>query len=82
MSLSCTHKTVSTLLKIQPCLQLAASDQPNYRSYQAIFDTFFGAFADARAQTSVIYPEQDLSQFKLIVVPALYIADDALLNRL
>ncbi len=69
-------------LEIQPCLQLAASDQPNYRSYQAIFDTFYGAFVDARAQTSVIYPEQDLSQFKLIVIPALYIADDALLKRL
>ncbi len=69
-------------LEFQPPLPLPGSDESNHRSYQTIFDTFFRAFFDARAQTTIIHPVQPFEQYAVVVVPALYIADEALLTRL
>jgi beta-galactosidase len=55
---------------------------PDRRSYQRIFDACYRAFFDARAQAVVLGPDQDLDTHRILVAPALYIADDELLARL
>jgi len=69
-------------LEFQPCLTLPGQPDPDPSSYQRIFDTFYRAFFDARAQTAIVHPAQDIGRFRVLVVPALYVADDALLERL
>jgi len=69
-------------LGFQPCLSIPDTDLPNQLSYQTIFDTFYKAFFDARAQTAIVNPQQGFENYPLLVVPALYIAHDLLLKRL
>jgi beta-galactosidase len=69
-------------LEFQPCLRAAGSREPDENSYQRIFNSFYRAFFDARAQSAVVHPQQEFERFPVVVVPALYIADDALLDRL
>jgi beta-galactosidase len=69
-------------LEFQPCLPEVGSTRADKGSYQRIFNTFYRAFYDARAQTAIVHPEQDFTRFPVLVVPALYIADDGLLERL
>jgi beta-galactosidase len=69
-------------LEFQPCLRAAKSREPDQYSYQRIFNSFYRAFFDARAQSAVVHPQQEFEHFPVVVVPALYIADDALLDRL
>lgn len=67
--------------EFQPPLK-TAEGLPDRSSYQRIFDTFYRAFFDARAQPAVVHPAQELAHFPVLVAPALYLADDPLLDRL
>jgi beta-galactosidase len=69
-------------LSFQPPLPKPGSGRPDRHSYQRIFDAFYRAFFDARAQLAVVHPPQRFERFPVLVVPALYIAEDALLERL
>ncbi|MGH3655410.1 MAG: beta-galactosidase, partial [Micromonosporaceae bacterium] len=67
--------------EFQPPLK-TPDGRPDERSYQRIFDSCYRAFFDARAQAAVVHPAQDFAEFPVLVAPALYLADDALLRRL
>jgi beta-galactosidase len=55
-------------------------DEANYMS---VLNQLYGALYDLRVEADFIFPQsRNLSDYQLILVPALYIADDALLNRL
>jgi len=69
-------------LEFQPCLKKPDGSGPDSGSYQRIFDRFYTAFFDARAQAEVVPPDGAFDRFRVLVVPALYIADDATLERL
>jgi beta-galactosidase len=66
----------------QPPLLKPDNSGPDRRSYQRIFNAFYQGFFDARAQAAIVYPPQDLDDYRVVVAPALYAADDALLERL
>lgn len=68
-------------LEFQPCLKKpnGATDR---QCYQRVFDRFYRAFFDARAQSIVLPPDADLAGYRVVVAPALYVADDATLTRL
>jgi beta-galactosidase len=56
------------------------SDKANYRS---ILRQMYGALYQANVGVDFLFPESsNFSEYKLVVVPPLYIASDALLNRL
>jgi beta-galactosidase len=69
-------------LEFMPCLPQRGNNQPDRTSYQRIFNTFYRAFFDARAQSVILHPAQEFEKYPLVVLPALYIADESLLNRL
>lgn len=69
-------------LACQPPFKTADGSRGNTAAYQKIFDTFFRGFFDARAQSIVLPPQADLEGFPVVVVPALYIADDATIDWL
>jgi beta-galactosidase len=52
-------------------------------SYSALVVQLHRALYDANVGTDFVFPEtKDWSQYKLLIVPALYIADDALLQKI
>ncbi len=52
-------------------------------NYLSILNQFYSAFHSLNAGVDFVFPEtEDLSAYKLIVVPPLYVADDKLLERL
>lgn len=67
--------------EFQPCLK-TPEGQPDHDCYRRVFDAFYRSFFDVRAQAAVVHPPQDFTSYPLLVVPALYVADDALLERL
>ena len=69
-------------LEFQPCLKAPGSAMPDGASYQRVFNAFYRSFFDARAQVAVVHPPQDWERYPLLMAPALYVADDALLARL
>jgi beta-galactosidase len=69
-------------LSFQPPLASPGSAEPDRHAYQRIFDAFYRAFFDAGAQLAVVHPAQRFERFPVLVVPALYVADEALLRRL
>ena len=51
--------------------------------YAALVQQMHKALYDLNVGADFVFPEtQDFSQYKLLIVPALYISDDALLNRI
>jgi beta-galactosidase len=51
--------------------------------YASLVQQMHKALYDLNVGSDFVFPEtQDFSQYKLLIVPALYIADDALLNRI
>jgi beta-galactosidase len=51
--------------------------------YASVVQQMHKALYDLNIGTDFVFPEtQDFSQYKLLIVPVLYIADDALLNRI
>jgi beta-galactosidase len=56
---------------------------PSQADYRTLVDQFHRAFYNANVGTDFIFPEDaDFSKYKLIVIPPLYIADDALLQKI
>ena len=52
-------------------------------SYMSVLNRLYEALYKLRVETDFVFPQsRNLADYKLIIVPALYIADDALLNRL
>lgn len=76
------HEDSKHALAFMPPLSKPGTNDMDKTSYGRIFDTFYNAFFDLNAQTALVHPEQDFEKYPLVVVPALYAADDALLNRL
>ncbi|MFC7406404.1 beta-galactosidase [Georgenia alba] len=66
----------------QPALSEPGSMRPDRRSYERIFNAFYRAYFDERAQIAVTHEVPDLAGHPVAVVPALYIADDATLDAL
>ena len=76
-------------LQFQPPLAIAGTDQPDRDSYDTIFGAFYRGFNDAGVQAAVVSgadvladPAAFAGRFPVLVVPALYIADDDLLAAL
>ena len=69
-------------LRFQPPLTRSGQATPDPRSYERIFNACYRACFDAGAQTAIVHPAQAWEQLPALVVPALYAADDALLERL
>lgn len=68
---------------MQPPLAAAAgSRRADPHSYERIFDASYRWFFDAGAQIEVVYPGDDLSRFRVVVVPAFYAASDEMLQQL
>lgn len=44
--------------------------------------TGYRGFFDARAQAAIVYPPQDFGGYRVLIAPAIYAADDELLERL
>jgi beta-galactosidase len=56
---------------------------PSQADYRTLVDQLHRAFYNANVGTDFIFPENaDFSKYKLIVIPPLYIADDALLQKI
>jgi beta-galactosidase len=56
---------------------------PNQADYRTLVDQLHRAFYNANVGTDFVFPEDaDFSKYKLIVIPPLYIADDALLQKI
>lgn len=68
-------------LEFQPCLR-TEEKSPDRRSYQRIFNAFYRGFFESRAQAAIVHPAQNFEEHPILVAPALYVADDTLLERL
>lgn len=68
--------------EFQPPLPKPGSFDEDPASYERIFDAFYRGFFAAGAQLEAVRIGDDLSRFPVVVVPALYIADDASLASL
>jgi beta-galactosidase len=56
---------------------------PPTAGYESLVQQIHRALYDLNVGSDFVFPEtQDFSQYKLLIVPALYIADDALLQRI
>jgi beta-galactosidase len=56
---------------------------PVQADYKTLLDQLHKTFFEANVGTDFIFPDEiNLKQYKLIVIPPLYIADDALLTRI
>jgi len=56
---------------------------PSQADYRTLVDQLHRTFYNANVGTDFIFPEDaDFSKYKLIVIPPLYIADDALLQKI
>lgn len=69
-------------MQFQPSLLKADLSGPDRMSYERIFAACYHAAFDARAQTTIFSSDQDFESIPLLIVPALYIADSDLLQRL
>jgi beta-galactosidase len=69
-------------LATSPMLVREGTNEPDHNSYHRVFSRCYQGATDARAQVRVVHPDSDWTQHLVLVVPALYVADDALLNRL
>ena len=76
------HEASKYALEFMPPLSKPGTNDMDTTSYGLIFDTMYNAFFDLSAQTAIVHEGQDFEQYPLVVVPALYAADDALLARL
>lgn len=69
-------------LGFQPCLTSPGTSTPDPHCYARIFDAFYRAFFDERAQLTVTQTVDDLARYPVVVAPALYVADDTTLAAL
>ncbi|HEY3010923.1 MAG TPA: beta-galactosidase [Micromonosporaceae bacterium] len=73
-------------LEFQPPLAVPGTARPDDGAYRRIVDAFYRALFDARRQVSIVHAAavtaETLAAYRMVVVPSLYVADDALLGRL
>jgi beta-galactosidase len=69
-------------LSFQPPLADQQTGAPDRQSYEQIFDAFYRAFFDTGAQLAILHPDQAWDAYPVLVAPALYIAGEALCERL
>ncbi len=79
---SSVHAEVAMLLDYDSrfAFQVQANN-PNF-SYPAHFATIYEAFHRLNVPVDIVPPDADLSRYKLVTAPALYVLDDALAGRL
>jgi beta-galactosidase len=75
------HRSTLTL-QFQPVLTHPGSSRPDHPTYQRVVGRFSQAATDECVQVRIVHPDSDWTPEQVLVVPALYIADDALLERL
>ncbi|MCA9913071.1 MAG: beta-galactosidase trimerization domain-containing protein, partial [Anaerolineae bacterium] len=76
------HEDSKYALEFMPPLNKPDTNIMDKNSYVRIFDTMYRPFFDLSAQTAIVHPNQAFEKYPLLVVPALYAADNALLERL
>jgi len=76
------HEDSKYALSYMPALSKPGTNTPDRLTYERIFDNIYRAFFNVSAQTAIVHPEQAFEKYPLLVVPALYAADDELLKRL
>ena len=69
-------------LEFMPSLAQPTTLLPDRTSYQKTFNAFYHAFFEAKAQAVVLHAPQAFEAYPVVVVPALYVATDELLQRL
>lgn len=68
--------------EIAPALQGENVNEPDSSSYHRILMRLYSAAVDSGAQVRIVHQHSRWSDQRVLIVPALYIADDALLRRL
>ncbi|MFE4949600.1 beta-galactosidase [Leifsonia sp. NPDC056665] len=69
-------------LEFDPVLLVPGTANPDSHSYHRVFMRMYDAAVDDGVQLRVVHPDSDWSGEQVLLVPALYVADDALLKRL
>lgn len=69
-------------LEFDPMLLVPGTAQPDPHSYHRVFMRLYDSAVDDGVQVRVVHPDSDWSGERVLLVPALYVADDALLERL
>ncbi|MCH6472105.1 beta-galactosidase [Sinomonas terrae] len=69
-------------LDAMPALAQPGTPEPDHSSYHRIFTRFYQGAVDEGLQVRIVHPDSDWSHHRVLIVPALYIADDALLERI
>lgn len=76
-------------LEFQPPLPVAGDNRPDRSSYNRVLNTLYRAFFESGAQAAIVQPQQLgtdpealVARWPVLVVPALYVASDELLDLL
>lgn len=69
-------------LQFLPPLLTPGSDRPDPHSYHRVHMRAYESALAARAQVRIVHEDSDLTQCRVLWVPALYVATDDLLERL
>ncbi|MFI6737689.1 beta-galactosidase [Nonomuraea sp. NPDC050451] len=69
-------------MEFMPALVKPGTSEPDPESYHRIVTRFYRSAADDCVQVRFVHADSDWSHQRVLVVPALYIADDTLLERL
>lgn len=69
-------------LQFLPPLLVPGTDRPDPHSYHRVQMRAYESALAARAQVRIVHEDSDLTQCRVLIVPALYVATDALLEHL
>jgi beta-galactosidase len=69
-------------LEFMPVLTRPGTSEPDPAGYHRVFARFYQGAFDHALQVRVVHPDSDWGAHRVLVVPALYIADAAVLDRL
>ncbi|GAB2873076.1 beta-galactosidase [Streptomyces mayteni] len=69
-------------LQFQPALLVPGTSTPDSSTYHRVFSRLYQAAHDVRLQVRVVQTDSDWTEHQVLVVPALYIADDILLEKI
>ena len=73
-----SHKALEQM----PALALPDSSLGDRQTYRRIFTRFYQGALDNDLQVRIAHPDSDWDSEKVLIVPALYISEDSLLDRL
>ena len=68
-------------LEFMPAFNLPGSSEPDGASYHRVFRRLYQGASDVGLQVRIVHADSDWTGEKVLVVPALYIADGALLEK-